>query len=129
VETHAFNVVRHLTEFDDGHAQTTLTMAGTWHLDLPGALPDYTGRFVIHESSTASQAVDTVTIAAPFIARGSDGSRFRAIFQLQFVIVDGTAVVERVSSRTVAGRGDMEREAPTPVLGCAGAVVKPAPAA
>ena len=96
VESHTFNGVLHVTEFDDGHRVTTLTQAGTWSLDLAAPLPDYAGRFVIRETHTLSGEVDSFTISAPFIARGSDGSQFVAIFTLQFVFVDGEAVLERV---------------------------------
>lgn len=101
VEDHVFNGVLHVTEFADGHSQVTLTQAGTWTLDLPAPLPDYTGRYVIHESHTTTGNVDGLTIAVPFIGRGTDGSHFRLVFTLRLTIVDGTVVVERIGFQCV----------------------------
>jgi hypothetical protein len=97
IETHVFNGVLHVTEFADGHSTTTLTMAGTWSLDLSDPLPDYSGSFVIHETDTVNANLNGVTIAATFIATGTDGSHFRALFQLKLLIVGGRTVVDRIA--------------------------------
>lgn len=99
VESHVFNGVQHATEFEDGHSHVTLVLAGTWNLDLPAPLPDYSGRFAIHESHTFTSRVEGLTITAPFVGRGSDGSRFNLLFQLRLTVVDGTIVVERIGFR------------------------------
>ena len=102
VETHVFNGVLQVTQFADGHGHVTLTQAGTWVLDLPAPLPDYEGRFVIHQSDTFSDQVSGLTIAAPFVARGSDGSHFRAIFTFKLQLVgDQGIVVDHVGFKCV----------------------------
>jgi hypothetical protein len=103
-ETHVFNGVLHTTEFADGDQHVTGTMAGTWALDVTDpSLPDYEGRFVIWFGENLNPNVANFTVTAPFVGRGTDGSRFNFLLVLHATVVDGVVRAEVVNVRCEQG--------------------------
>jgi hypothetical protein len=104
VETHIFNGVLHTTSFPDGHSHVTGTMAGTWSLDVTApSLPDYEGRFVIWFGENLEANVENFTVTAPFVGKGSDGSRFNFLLVIHATVVDGVVRADVLQSRCEQG--------------------------
>jgi hypothetical protein len=103
-ETHVFNGVFHTTSFSDGHTHVTGTMAGTWSLDVADpSLPDYEGRFVIWFGENVNPNAENFTVTAPFVGKGSDGSRFNFLLVTHVAIVDGVVRADVLKFRCDQG--------------------------
>jgi hypothetical protein len=103
-ETHVFNGVLHTTTFPDGHSHVSGTMAGTWSLDVTEpSLPDYEGRFVIRFGENLNPNAENFTTTAPFVATGSDGSRFNFLLVIHVTVAGGVVRAEVLKFRCDQG--------------------------